>query len=140
MVRYILDADLCIHVLRRRQPLVNSRLLSAAGRMALSTITLTELKVGVEKSATRVERDDELNAFCAGLTILDYDGAAAAHAADIRAGLEHTGQKIGPIDTLLAGHARSLGLTLVTGNTREFSRVPGLLHENWVGSAQGFQE
>lgn len=140
MVRYILDADVCIHVLRRRHPVLRDRLKAAAGQMALSTITLTELNVGVEKSAMPVERRDELNAFCAALIILDYDADAAGHAADIRVRLEQRGQKIGSIDTLLAGHVRSLGLTLVTGNTREFSRVPGLLHEDWVSPVQGFHE
>ena len=140
MQRYILDADVCIHVLRRRPPLLRDRLAEAAGRTAISTITLTELKVGVEKSARPVERRDDLIAFCAALVLLDYDSEAADHAADIRAKLERLGQKIGPIDTLLAGHARSLGATLVTGNAREFSRVPGLLCENWLGPYQGFNE
>lgn len=140
MLRYVLDADVCIHVLRRKSPSVRDRLIESAGKLALSTITLTELKVGVEKSTMAVERCDELNAFCAALIILDYDVDAADHAAEIRATLERKGHKIGPIDTLLAGHARSLGLTLVTGNTREFSRVPGLLHENWVSPVQGFHE
>ena len=108
--------------------------------MAISTVTLTELKVGVAKAVLPVERRDELTAFCAALMILDYDAEAAEHAADIRARLEATGQKIGPIDTLLAGHARSLGLTLITGNVREFSRVPGLLHANWLEPVQGFHE
>jgi tRNA(fMet)-specific endonuclease VapC len=140
VVRYVLDADVCIHVLRRRRPLLKDRLVGAAGKMALSTITLTELNVGIEESLDLVERRDELSAFCAGLAILDYDSDAAQHAADIRAKLERAGQKIGPIDTLLAGHARSLGATLITGNVREFSRVPGLLYEDWVGPVRGFQE
>lgn len=140
MSRYVLDADVCIHVLRRRMPSLRDRFSQAAGTMAISTVTLTELKVGVEKSVLPVERRDELIAFCAALMILDYDADAADHAADIRARLERTGQKIGPIDTLVAGHARSLGVTLVTGNTREFSRVPGLLNENWLEPVQGFHE
>lgn len=140
MLRYILDADVCIHVLRRRTPILRDRLADAARKMAISTITLTELNVGVEKSATPIERRDELNAFCAALVLLDYDADAADHAADIRAKLERMGQKIGPIDTLLAGHVRSLGATLVTGNTREFSRVPGLLHEDWLRPVRGFHE
>jgi tRNA(fMet)-specific endonuclease VapC len=140
VLRYLLDADVCIHVLRRKRPILRDRLIETAGRTALSTITLTELKVGVEKSVASVERREALSAFCAALVVLDFDGDAADHAADIRARLERVGQKIGPIDTLVAGHARSLGATLVTGNTREFSRVPGLLHENWLGPLEGLDE
>jgi len=140
VLRYILDADVCIHVLRRRTPSLRDRFTEAAGKMAISTITLTELNVGAEKSVMPVQRRDELIAFCAALMVVDYDVDAAEHAADIRARLERAGQKIGPIDTLLAGHARSLGVTLVTGNTREFSRVPGLIHENWLGQSLGLHE
>lgn len=140
MSRYILDADVCIHALRHRTPLLRSRFVEAAGKLVVSTITLTELNVGVEKSVAPGERRDELNAFCAALTVLDYGADAADHAADIRAALERLGQKIGPFDTLVAGHARSLGATLVTGNTREFSRVPGLLYEDWLGPVRGFHE
>lgn len=106
----------------------------------MSTVTLTELLVGVAKSQSPISRHEELLRFRARLELLDFDEQAAAHASDIRASLERNGQKIGPLDTLLAGQARSLGLTVVTANVREFSRVEGLRVENWLSQRQGFHE
>ncbi|TFW12429.1 PIN domain-containing protein [Brevundimonas intermedia] len=140
MMDYLLDADICIHVLRRRAPDLRERFAASVGRIALSTVTLTELLVGVAKSYDPGMRHEELLRFRSRLDLLDFDEAAAAHASDIRASLERSGQKIGPLDTLLAGQARSLGLTVVTANVREFSRVEGLLVENWLGQGQGFHE
>lgn len=140
MTDYLLDADICIHVLRRRGPDLRDKFAKAVGRISMSTVTLTELLVGVAKSQNPILRHEELLRFRARLDLLDFDEQAAAHASDIRASLERNGQKIGPLDTLLAGQARSLGLTVVTANVREFSRVEGLRVENWLSQGQGVHE
>lgn len=137
---YLLDASICIHLLRGRpDPGLRRRFVEDVQRACLSSLVLTELLVGVEKTGS-VEARVRLNRFCARLTILDFDAEAAAHAANIRADLERRGVKIGPFDTLIAGHARSLSAVLVTGKLREFSRVEGLRCEDWIEPIQGFSE
>jgi tRNA(fMet)-specific endonuclease VapC len=96
---------------------------------------LTELLTGAEKSNKPAETRREMDRFTAHLGVLPFDEAAAAHAAEIRATLEGRGQSIGGFDTLIAGHARSRGLIVVTENLREFSRVEGLRAEDWLSGA-----
>ena len=98
---------------------------------ALSAITVFELQTGVGKCSRPTEEAARLRKFTAPLHELAFDSPAAREAAEIRAALEKSGNGIGPFDTLIAGHARCLGLTLVTANTREFSRVQDLALENW---------
>jgi tRNA(fMet)-specific endonuclease VapC len=98
----------------------------------ISTVTLSELQTMIAKA-----RDPETKAAKVWLVltrfrIVDFDEQAARHAGDIRASLEPRGIKIGPLDTLMAAHARSLGATAVTGNVGEFGRVPGLQVQNWL--------
>lgn len=140
MAPYALDADTCIHILRRDRPQLRDRLVEHAGEVVLSSIVLTELMVGVEKAAQQAERRQELARFLAPLDVVDFDQAAAEHAASIRADLERRGLKIGGMDVLIAGHARSLGAVLVTGNLREFSRVEGLRCEDWSAPVMGVSE
>lgn len=140
MALYMLDADVCIHILRRKHPHLRDRLVEEAGDVLVSSIVLAELFVGIEKSQHQAFRRKELARFLAPLGMVDFDGAAAEHSANIRADLERRGQKIGGIDFLIAGHARSLGAILVTGNLREFSRVDGLRCEDWAAPLQGFSE
>lgn len=128
----MLDADLCIHLVRRRSRALLERFREAGQNLSVSTIVQTELMVGVERSPDPVQAGERVERLLARVTILPFDEAAAAHAAGVRAHLERAGRKIGAYDGLIAGHARSLSLTLVSGNTREFSRVPGLLHEDWL--------
>lgn len=90
------------------------------------------LLYGAEKSADPVGNRRSVNGLAARLGVLDFDAEAAAHAAEIRAALERQGQVIGPYDLLIAGHARSRGLVVVTGNLREFQRVAGLRSEDWL--------
>jgi tRNA(fMet)-specific endonuclease VapC len=132
MLRYMLDTNVCIRVLRDRPAGVRERFGSEAGALCISTIVLTELLVGVAKSNKPIENRREVDRFAARLEVLAFDDNAAAHAADIRAALERRGQVIGGYDTLIAGHARSRGLVVVTGNLREFSRVDGLRMEDWL--------
>lgn len=100
--------------------------------MCISTIVLTELLVGAEKSNRPAENRREIDRFTGRLIVLPFDDAAAAHAAEIRANLERAGRGIGGYDTLIADHARSQGLIVVTGNLREFNRVKGLRAEDWL--------
>ena len=131
MLRYMLDTNLCIRVLRDRPAHLRDRFNSHADSMCISTIVLTELLHGAEKSARPDHNRLEVERFAARLEVLNYDPAAAAHTADIRAALERQGNNIGGYDLLIAGHARSRGLIVVTGNLREFNRVEALRCEDW---------
>jgi len=132
MLRYMLDTNLCIRVLRDRPGAVRVRFNQEAEALAISTIVLTELLHGAAKSARPIESRREVGRMAARLTVLPFDEEAAAHAADMRARLERQGHAIGGYDVLIAGHARSRGLLLVTGNLREFVRVDGLRSEDWL--------
>ena len=134
MLRYMLDTNLCIRVLRDRPAGLRERFNAEADGLCISTIVLTELLVGAEKSNRQDETRREVSRFASRLEVLPFDDAAAAHAAEIRASLERVGQGIGGYDTLIAGHARSRGLIVVTGNLREFTRVNGLRSEDWLGN------
>jgi tRNA(fMet)-specific endonuclease VapC len=135
MLRYMLDTDLCIRVLRDRPAELRERFNREADGLCISTIILMELLVAAEKSDRPIETRRDVDRFTARLGILPFDDDAAAHAAEIRATLERRGQAIGGYDTLIAGHARSRGLIVVTGNLREFGRVEGLRTEDWLGGA-----
>ena len=128
----MLDTNLCIRVLRERPERLRGRFNREADGLCISTIVLTELLFGAEKSARPAENRQEVDRLTARLHVLPFDRDAASHAADIRAKLERIGQAIGGYDTLIAGHARSRGLIVVTENLREFSRVEGLRAEDWL--------
>ena len=132
MLRYLLDTNLCIRVLRDRPQAVRQRFNLEADDLCISTIVLSELLHGAAKSARPEHNRAEVERFAARLEVLAFDESAAHHAADIRASLERRGQPIGGYDLLIAGHARSRGLTVVTGNLAEFSRVDGLRSEDWL--------
>lgn len=132
MLRYLLDTNLCIRVLRDRPQGVRARFNLNADALCLSTIVLTELLLGAAKSARPEHNRQEVERFAARLEVLPFDASAADHAADIRATLERAGQPIGGYDILIAGHARSRGLIVVTGNLSEFQRVDGLRCEDWI--------
>ncbi len=100
--------------------------------MCVSTITQMELTYGAEKSAAVARNLNVVEGFLARLEVMAFDSPAAAHAGQIRAELARAGTPIGPYDQMIAGHARALGLIVVTNNAQEFSRVPGLRVENWV--------
>jgi tRNA(fMet)-specific endonuclease VapC len=106
-----------------------------AQALCLSDVVLYELLYGAERSARPAETRQEVERFAARLTVLPFDDDAAAHTADIRAALERKGAVIGPYDLMIAGHARSRGLVVVTGNLREFQRVDGLRAEDWLAEA-----
>jgi tRNA(fMet)-specific endonuclease VapC len=135
MLRYMLDTNLCIRVLRDRPAGLRDRFNREADALCISTIVLTELLYGAEKSARPVENRREVERLAARLEVLTFDDDAAAHAANIRASLERQGLPIGGYDLLIAGHARSRGLVVVTGNPREFLRVEGLRSEDWLSGS-----
>nr|WP_329808827.1 tRNA(fMet)-specific endonuclease VapC [Gallibacterium anatis] len=99
--------------------------------LCISSITLMELVYGAEKSKKTTQNLAVIESFCARLAVLEYTEAAAYHSGQIRAELAKIGQPIGPYDAMIAGHARSLGLTVVTNNMNEFSRVEGLRVIDW---------
>jgi tRNA(fMet)-specific endonuclease VapC len=130
-MRYLLDTNTCITAMRH-DPLVVHRMAAVSpGDCAISTITSYELFTGIEKCANPLKERSKVNLLLATVHQLMFDVPAAQEAGRIRALLETQGRMIGPYDILLAGHALSAGLTLVTANTGEFSRVPALRLENW---------
>ena len=135
MLRYLLDTNIVIYVLKRRPIEVLGTFNANADRMAISAITLAELLHGAEKSSQVSNNLSAIEDFCSRMEVLAYDTKAALHYGSIRAELETRGQSIGVNDLHIAGHARSAGLTLVTNNVDEFVRVSGLRVENWVGGA-----
>jgi tRNA(fMet)-specific endonuclease VapC len=132
MLRYLLDTNIVIYVIKRRPIEVLDTFNEHAGRMAISAITLSELFHGAEKSAKVSQNLAVVEDFASRLDVLPYTHKAAAHYGSIRTVLDRAGQPIGVNDLHIAAHARSEGLTLVTNNVGEFGRVPGLLVENWV--------
>lgn len=132
MVGTMLDTNVCIRVLRDRPRLVAERFRREAGSLAISTIVLYELLYGAANSARPTFHREQVADFQSRLTVLPFDEKAGGHAAEIRAELGRDGRPIGPNDVLIAGHARSIGARLVTGNLREFGRVEGLRCEDWL--------
>jgi tRNA(fMet)-specific endonuclease VapC len=132
MLRNMLDTNLCIRVLRDRPVGLRPRFNAEPETLCISTITLTELLHGAARSAKPVENRQEVERMAARLTLLDFDRRAAEHAGEIYAELGIRGELIGAYDILIAGHARSLGLVVVTGNLGEFRRVAGLRSEDWL--------
>jgi tRNA(fMet)-specific endonuclease VapC len=133
MLKYLLDTNIVIYVIKRRPPEVHEKFNRHHDRMAMSAVTLAELMHGAEKSSDPARNLAVVEDFCSRLSVLPYGEKAAAHYGAIRAELERRGEPIGVNDLHIAAHARSEGLTLVSNNLREFARVPGLLSENWVG-------
>lgn len=131
MLKYLLDTNLCIRVLRDKPKGLREKFNAEAPSLSISSVVLYELLVGAAKSARPVENRHAVEAFASRLEVLDFDADAAAHAGEIRADLELQGRSIGSYDLLIAGHARSRGLVVVTGNLAEFRRVEGLRCEDW---------
>jgi tRNA(fMet)-specific endonuclease VapC len=132
MLKYLLDTNIVIYVIKRRPVEVLATFNTNANRMAISVVTLAELLHGAEKSSQPSSNLAVVEDFCSRLDVLPYTAKAAQHYGSIRASLEAIGQPIGVNDLHIAAHARSEGLVLVTNNSKEFSRVPALQIENWV--------
>ena len=134
MLKYLLDTNICIFTIKNKPQSVRDMFNRHADQLAISTITLMELFYGAERSEHQEKNLRVVEGFAARLRVLAYD-AAAAHTAQTRTELAHVGTPIGPYDAMIAGHARALGLTLVTDNVREFARVAGLRVEDWTASS-----
>ncbi|MFZ0153689.1 type II toxin-antitoxin system tRNA(fMet)-specific endonuclease VapC [Pseudomonas sp.] len=135
MLKYMLDTNICIFTLKNKPQAIREAFNRHHGQLCISTITLMELIYGAEKSAAAERNLAVVEGFAARLEVLSYDSHAAAHSGQLRAELARAGTPIGPYDQMIAGHARSLGLLLVTNNMREFQRVPGLRVEDRLNSS-----
>jgi len=134
---YILDTDICSYLMKRSQPALIERVKAFAPHdLKVSVITLFELEYGIQRSDRRDVLRRVVRAFLENIELLDWTESAAREAGAVRAELAAAGKPIGAYDLQIAGHARSLGATLVTNNIREFSRVSGLQLEDWVSGAE----
>jgi len=127
---HLLDTDVSIEILRRRDPAIRARL-AETPEVAVSTITVAELCYGAARASDPSANRAAVEEFLAHVTVLDLDSEAAAHAGEIRTELAAAGRPIGAYDLLIAGQARSRGFVVVTRNVKEFDRVAGLRVETW---------
>ncbi len=132
MLKYMLDTNIAIYVIKRKPFDLLAIFNRHAGQMCISSITLAELLHGVQKSQQPERNLEQVEDFVSRLQTLDYGLKAANHYGEIRAKLERKGKPIGVNDLHIGAHARSEGLTLVTNNQREFERIEGLRVDNWL--------
>jgi tRNA(fMet)-specific endonuclease VapC len=133
VLKYLLDTNIVIYVMKRKPIEVLGKFNENSARMAMSVITLSELFHGAEKSSRVSDNLLAIEDFVSRIEVLPYTTKASQHYGSIRTALEKRGQGIDINDLHIAAHARSEGLTIVTNNTDEFERVPSLMVENWVG-------
>lgn len=132
-MEYLLDTNICIYIIKKRPGKVLDKFNTLSlGDVGISSITLAELHYGIMKSSNPNKNQEALDKFLTPLEILDFDYFATIDYGKIRADLEKKGTPIGPLDTLIAAHAKSRKLTLVTNNEKELKRIPELKIENWV--------
>ncbi len=135
MPRFMLDTDTCSYIMKRSNDALLRRLRKTpVSDVCISVVTNAELLYGVEVSPRQQQDGIALEALLQYVEVMDFPGEAAKDYAEIRAHLKTRGTMIGANDLFIAAHARSLGLTLVTNNTREFARVPKLKIDNWTRS------
>jgi tRNA(fMet)-specific endonuclease VapC len=132
MLKYMLDTNICIYVIKRRPVEVLETFNKYAGLMCISSITYAELCHGVEKSARPEQNRQAVEDFVSRLVILPYGDKASQHYGEIRAELEKAGTPIGVNDLHISAHARSESIILVSNDVTEFRRVNGLRLENWI--------
>ncbi len=131
-MKYLLDTNICIYIIKKKPDQVLKKLISQdISNISISSITLSELEYGIEKSSFKERNRLALTEFLAPIAILPYNDYAALAYGKIRFFLEKKGIAIGPLDTLIGAHALSIKATLVTNDHREFERIPGLKVENW---------
>lgn len=134
-MKYLLDTNICIHIIKRHPQSVLKRFqLLKFGDVGISSVTLAELEYGIAKSQRRTQNKGALEQFLIPLEILPFDDLAAEAYGVIRFELEKKGIPIGPLDLMIAAHAYSANLVLVTNNLKEFERIPNLAVENWVSN------
>ena len=134
MLKYLLDTNIVIYVMKRRPVEVLQVFNQQATRMAISAITLSELFHGAEKSIHVSANLQAIDDFCSRLEVLPYGPKASQHYGAIRSSLDKIGTPMGVNDLHIASHARSEGLILVTNNVSEFARIPALQVENWIAA------
>ncbi|MBU1398822.1 MAG: type II toxin-antitoxin system VapC family toxin [Proteobacteria bacterium] len=133
-MKYLLDTNICIYVINESPRKVLKKFAQhPVSEFGISSITHAELQYGVEKSKNKNQNQSALDEFLLPLTILPFHGQRlVACYGEIRALLESEGKTIGPLDMLIAAHALTLNLTIVSNNIKEFSRIPNLKYENWT--------
>ena len=133
---YLLDTNICIYLIKNSYPFMTEKVFSyEPSDIAISSVTVFELEYGAAKSKWGEETKRKLAVFLSPFTILPFSTEDAIAAGQVRAQLEKSGRPIGPYDTLIAAQGISRGLTVVTHNTNEFIRVPGIKLEDWVTTA-----
>jgi len=132
MIKYMLDTNILIYTIKNRPKKVREAFKKYSDYLSMSSVTLGELIYGAERSAQVTRNLQDIDGLAARMDVLPFDDHAATHFGQVRAELAKKGKPIGPYDSMIAGHARALGLILVTNNMREFKRVPGLRVENWA--------
>lgn len=129
----MLDTNICIHLIKKKPPKVLKRFEKEFDNgLCISAITLAELELGVEKSAQKERNQLALAMLLTSLDVLPFDSPAAVEYGKIFAYLQRNGTPVGKMDILIGAHARSLGIPIITNNTKDFERIPGLILENWV--------
>jgi tRNA(fMet)-specific endonuclease VapC len=132
-MRYLLDTNICIYLIKQKpQKVLDKFQTLSISDVGISSITVAELEYGVAKSQQQEKNRIALMQFLLPLEIVEFNQTSATIYGSIRSDLESKGLIIGAMDMLIASHSLSLGVTLVTNNVREFSRIPTLLLENWV--------
>lgn len=132
MLKYMLDTDTVIYTIKNKPKHMRAAFTRHSGLLCISAVTFGELVYGAEKSDQPLRNLADVEGLAARLSVMPFDDHAATQFGQVRAELAKKGTPIGPYDQMIAGHARALGLTLVTNNTREFKRVAGLRIEKWV--------
>lgn len=134
MARFMLDTDIASYIIKKRDPAIQARLVKVpVNDVCISVITKAELLYGVARSSSRRVNRLAVDEFLAFVRVLSWDDEAAEHYAEIRAALDDAGTPIGNLDMMIAAHARSCRVAMVTNNERHFRRVPGLRVDNWLG-------
>jgi len=131
-MRYLIDTDICIYIMKHVPNVIKEFAAKMKDGVAISAITLAELEYGACKSRYNELNKNKLIELLTYVEVLPFDGSIAANYGAIRSDLERKETPIGPMDVLIAAHAKSIGLTIVTNNMREYMRVDGLQIENWA--------
>ena len=132
-MEYLLDTNICIYIIKKKPVEVFEKFMKLTiGDVGISSITLAELQYGIEKSSNSQKNKEALEKFLTPIEIIYYGYEATIEYGKIRSDLERKGVSIGPLDMLIASHAKSLDVILVTNNVREFGRIAGLRIENWA--------
>ncbi len=132
MLKYMLDTNIVIYTIKNRPKQVRGAFKQHEGQMCISAVTKGELIYGAERSSQPERNLADIEGLIARLEVAPFEDHASEHFGQLRAELYRIGQPIDPYDMMIAGHARAMGLILVTNNMKEFERVPGLRVENWV--------